>query len=76
MKTVRENIEALAIAKKAVIDHPMCATLTEEADRIMVEFPFGYAVGGAQMRFVAQGVSKTRAYELLLGTMEKYWRLG
>lgn len=67
--------QAMHEARKALCDHPMCAKLIEEADRILVMFPPGYTADAAQMRYRAEGVSKTRAFELLLATCEKYWNI-
>jgi len=75
METVRENVAALNAARAAVLAHCMCFKFTEQRDRFVVLFPEGYAVQGARMRFAAEGVSKRRALELLLATMEKYWKL-
>ena len=62
-------------ARDALKAHPMCYRVAESRDSVMIYFPPGYQVDGAQMRFKAHGVSKTRAYELLINTCEKYWRL-
>ena len=73
MQKIRSNIDELAKAKSAVTEHCMCAKLIEEADRFIVMFPAGYQVDAAQMRFGYHKVSKTKALQLLLNTMEKYW---
>lgn len=76
MQSVRDNIEALRVARENVRSHCMCVKLIEERDRFIVMFPPGFVVDAAQMRFASEGVSKTRALELLLGAMEKYWKIG
>lgn len=76
MKGVQDNIAALDAAQVAVRAHCMCAKLVEQRGRFVVHFPPGYAVDAAQMRFSAEGVSKTRALELLHATCEKYWQIG
>lgn len=76
MQNVQANIEAYNNAKSAVLSHCMCFKLEEKQDRFIVYFPEGYAVGAAQMRFAEEGVTKTKALELLLNTMEKYWKIG
>lgn len=67
--------QTMIAARAALVAHPMCLKLIEERDRIIVMFPAGYCADAAQMRFRAEGVSKTRAFELLLATCEKYWSL-
>jgi hypothetical protein len=76
MKTVQQNIDALEVARRNVREHCMCARLVEEPGIVRVMFPPGYAVDGAQMRYQEQGVGRARAFELLLVTMEKYWKIG
>ena len=76
MQNVKANIEALNAAKLAVTSHCLCAKFIEEQDRFIVIFPRGFAVDAAQMRFASEGVTKTKALELLLNTMEKYWKKG
>ena len=76
MQNVQQNIQDFEAAKADVITHCMCFKLVEQADRFIVYFPEGYAVGAAQMRFAAEGVTKTKALQLLLNTMEKYWKIG
>lgn len=62
-------------ARAALQAHCMCLKLIEEPGRILVMFPPGYQADGAQMRYGQEQVSKTRAFELLLNTCEKYWKL-
>jgi len=76
MNTIQQNIDALDNARANVANHPMCAKLVEEPGRIIVFFPRGFAIGAAQMRYAAEGVSKAQAFRLLLNTMEKYWNIG
>ena len=72
LETERLMIEA----RERLTSHCMCLKLIEERGRIVVMFPPGFMVDGAQMRYGAEGVSKTRAFELLTATCEKYWKLG
>lgn len=72
----RTNAAALKLARDAVLSHCMCGRLEERGECIIVYFPAGFLVDAAQMRFRAEAVSKTRAFELLLAVMEKYWKLG
>jgi len=72
---LKEEIELNAV-REALKAHCMCARLDEEADRIMVGFPEGFNIYGAQMRFRAERVSKTKAFQFLLITCEKYWVRG
>jgi len=76
MQNVQDNVKELEAAKAAVKQHCMCVKFIEEKDRFIVMFSKGYQVDAAQMRFASQGVSKTKALQLLLNTMEKYWKLG
>lgn len=75
-KSLRENVAALQTAKAAVTSHCMCVRLREKPGVLIVDFPPGYAVDGAQVRYGALGFSKARGFELLLATCEKYWMLG
>ena len=76
MQNVQENIEAYNAAKLDVSSHCMCVKFIEQKDRFIIIFPKGFQVDAAQMRFAFQGVTKTKALQLLLNTMEKYWKLG
>ena len=53
----------------------MCYELIEKRDKIRVIFPKGFMVDAAQVRFASIGISKTKAFTLILETMEKYWKL-
>lgn len=76
MQNVQQNIKDYETAKAEVLAHCMCFKLIEDTNRFMVWFPLGFAVEGAQMRFSELGVTKTKALQLLIVTMEKYWKIG
>jgi hypothetical protein len=68
--------KAMREARETLVSHPMCAKLIEQKGRIIVMFPLGYRIDAAQMRYKQEKVSKTKAFELLANTCEKYWKLG
>lgn len=76
IKTPQQNAEALAVARAELKAHCMALKVTEERERILIVFPRGYSVDGAQCRFKAQGMSKTEAYRALLKTAERVWQQG
>ena len=71
-----ETVKRMNEARDDLLAHPMCGKLVETKGRVVVMFPLGYSIEAAQMRYKQQGVSRTKALELLLNTCEKYWRLG
>jgi len=76
MQNVQANITEYETAKHAVLEHCMCFKFVEEPGRFIVFFPAGYMVDAAQMRYGEEKVTKTKALQLLLVSMEKYWKIG
>lgn len=69
------TVAKLDAARATLQAHPMCCRLQEAPGCVTVHFPPGYRADAAQMRYAMHGVSKTKAFELLLNTCEKYWQL-
>ena len=70
MKTVRENMSELKVAKLAVVAHCMCARLEETADKYRVIYPPGYFPDGVQ---ASKAVGKIKALGLMLAAMDRHW---